>query len=99
MAERGDWHPILAAVEGPTGVWRMVDPDGRDYGVVEIRKVMSGADTRYKTVWRGEVIGWATTLREACSRVHDAYLRAHGPGGAPMADWGGSWRAPTGRER
>ena len=23
-----DWHPILAAVEGLPGVWRMVDPAG-----------------------------------------------------------------------
>ena len=33
----GDWHPILAAVEGPTGVWRMIDPQGR------IAKVYLGA--------------------------------------------------------
>ena len=93
MAAERDWHPIMAAVEGPTGVWRMVDAYGRDYGVVEIRRVMNGADARYKTSWRGEVIGWATTLREACERVHQAYLRAHGPGGAPMADWGETWRS------
>ena len=93
MAERGEWHPIMAAVEGPPGVWRMLDASGRDYGRVEIRRVMAGSEIRYKTVWRGEVLGWATTLREACARVHDAYLRAHGPGGVPMADWGGSWRS------
>ncbi|MET0781894.1 MAG: hypothetical protein ABWZ16_10270 [Microbacterium sp.] len=74
-----DWHPILAAVEGPTGVWRMIDAQGTEYGRVEIRRIMNGTETRYKAVWRGEVIGWATTLREACERVHRAYLKAHGP--------------------
>ena len=74
------WHPILAAREGPTGVWRMIDPQGREYGRVEIRRVNDGHDTRYKALSRGEVIGWATTLREACERVHRAHLVARGPG-------------------
>ncbi|MDF2562556.1 MAG: hypothetical protein K0R99_4002 [Microbacterium sp.] len=82
------WHPIMAAVEGPTGVWRMIDPMGLEYGRVEIRRVMNGTDVRYKAIWRGDVIGWSTTLRDACYRVHDAFLRAHGPGGGPAADWG-----------
>lgn len=88
-----EWHPILAAVEGPTGVWRMVDSSGRTYGRVEIRRVMNGSDIRYKTLWRGEVIGWSTNLREACERVHSAFLHAHGPGGGAMADWGESWKS------
>jgi hypothetical protein len=69
----------MAAVEGPTGVWRMVDPDGRQYGQVEIRRVADGTDTRYKAICRGDVIGWASTLREACWRVHRAHLDAYGP--------------------
>jgi hypothetical protein len=83
-----DWHPILAAVEGPAGTWRMVAPDGREYGVVEIRRVMNGSDVRYRASRRGEVLGWATSLREACSRLHHDYLAAHGPGGGPIAAWG-----------
>ena len=75
----GEWHPILAAIESPTGVWRMIDPQGREYGRIEIRRIMNGADVRYKAMWHGEVIGWATTLREAAERVHRAYLSAHGP--------------------
>ena len=91
-----DWHPILAAVEGPTGTWRLVDPQGREYGRVELRRVRtrradaapSAADTasalpdavpRYRATWQGELLGWATTLRHACERVHGAYVRAHGP--------------------
>jgi hypothetical protein len=87
-----DWHPIMAAVEGPTGVWRMVAPDGAEYGRVELRRVMDGAELRYKATWRGDVIGWAVSLREACWRVHIAYLRSHGPSGGALADWGDATR-------
>lgn len=79
---------MLAAVEGPTGVWIMVAPDGREYGRVELRRVSNGTELRYKAVWRDEVIGWATTLREACWRIHLAFLSSHGPTGGAMADWG-----------
>ena len=82
------WHPILAAVEGPTGTWRMLDGLGKQYGTIEIRRVMNDTDTRYRVTFRDEVIGWATTLRLACEQVHAAFLRAHGPGGGPIAGWG-----------
>ncbi|WP_137843873.1 hypothetical protein [Microbacterium sp. 2FI] len=90
MEKRQAWHPLLAAVEGPTGTWRLVDTLGMEYGSVEIRRVMNGTEVRYRASWGGEVLGWASTLREACERVHAAYLQAHGPGGAPVADWGES---------
>lgn len=65
----------------------MRDPDGRDYGSVELRRVTP--DTlRYRAEHRGNLIGWATTLRVACEHVHAAYIAAHGPGGGPVADWG-----------
>lgn len=70
---------MLPAAEGRTGTWRLIDSFDREYGRVQIRRVMNGTEARYKAVWRGEVIGWATTLREACERVHGAYLRSHGP--------------------
>lgn len=82
-----DWHPILAAIEEPPGVWHMVDPVGREYGLIELRRV-DGGELRYKATRLGEVLGWASTLREACNRVHAAFLAAHGPGGGPVADWG-----------
>ncbi|GAA1983171.1 hypothetical protein [Microbacterium pumilum] len=82
------WHPILAAVEGPTGTWRMLDSLGEQYGTIEIRRVMNDTDTRYRATFRGEVIGWATTLQYACEQVHRAFLRAHGPSGGPIAGWG-----------
>jgi hypothetical protein len=83
-----DWHPILSAIEGPTGVWRMLDASGREYGRIELRRVSHGTELRYKAVWRGEVLGWSVTLREACRRIHSAFLAAHGPSGGPIADWG-----------
>ncbi|MBN9173460.1 MAG: hypothetical protein J0I70_04805 [Microbacterium sp.] len=85
-----EWHPIIAAVEGPTGTWRMIDPSGREYGRVELRRIMNGSDVRYKAIWRGDVFGWATSLRLACERIYIAYLRAHGPQGGAAADWGES---------
>ena len=92
---KSDWHPILSAVEGPIGVWTMVDPSGKEYGRVELRRVANGSQARYKAMWSGHLIGWATSLREACWRVHGAYLAAHGPGGRPMADWGDPYRRQT----
>lgn len=87
MLPRVTWHPILAAVETSPGRWLMRDPDGRDYGAIELRRI--GPDTlRYRAEHRGELIGWAATLRTACERVHAAYIAAHGPGGGPVADWG-----------
>jgi hypothetical protein len=90
-----NWHPILAAVEGPTGTWRMLDGLGKQYGTIEIRRVMNNTDSRYRVMFRGDVIGWATSLRLACEQVHAAFLRAHGPRGGPIAGWG---EAPA-RER
>lgn len=83
-----EWHPIMAAVEGPTGTWRMIDPQDREYGVIEIRRVMNGEQVAYRVTMRGEVIGWAHTLRLACHKVHVTYLATMGNPGPPVADWG-----------
>lgn len=88
MVERR-WHPLLAAREGPPGTWSLVDAFDRAYGTVEIRRVNS-TDVRYRACFHGEVIGWSTNLRLACERVHEAFLRSHGPNGEPMASWGGT---------
>ena len=82
------WHPILAAVEGPTGTWRMIVPHGYEYGRVEIRRVPPEDRVVYKAVQGGELIGWSDTLRLACFRVHMAFLSSLRPGGGPAADWG-----------
>lgn len=82
------WHALLDVVEDPTGTWRLVDDQQREYGRVEIRRVMNGTDTRYRASFRGEVIGWATTLKDAVERVHAAFIRSHGPQGGAIASWG-----------
>lgn len=84
----GEWHPIMAAVEGPPGTWRMVDPSGREYGTIEIRRVMNGTQIAYRAMRHGEVIGWANSLRLACFRLHQAYLASMSPGPGYVADWG-----------
>ncbi len=81
------WHPLLAAQEGPTGTWTLVDAFDRVYGTIEIRRV-NATDVRYRASFQGEVIGWSTTLRIACEQVHDEFLRNHGPNGGPIASWG-----------
>lgn len=43
---------------------------------------------------QGEVIGWSTTLRLACERVHAEFLRDHGPNGGPIASWGATKEDP-----
>lgn len=79
---------MLAAVEGPVGHWRMIDPQGTEYGRIEIRRVDDGARIVYKATRNDETLGWATSLRVACERVHRDFLRAMMPGGGPQADWG-----------
>ena len=71
------WHPVLAAVEVEPAVWSMRD-QFREYGRVELRRTVDGP--RYRCEHAGTLIGWATTLRRACEGVHEAYIRAHGPG-------------------
>lgn len=39
MSRMPDWPPMLAAEERAPGTWTMVAPDGREYGLVEIRRL------------------------------------------------------------
>lgn len=73
-----DWHPILAAAEDEPAHWRMLDSLGVEYARIELRRVQGGV-LRYKVTMRGEVIGWANSLRVACEGAHRAFLRSHGP--------------------
>ncbi|KJL37032.1 hypothetical protein RR49_01144 [Microbacterium ginsengisoli] len=82
-----EWHPILAAVETSPAVWELRAPDGKPYGRVELRRTVDGP--RYRCEHRGELLGWATTLRLGCERVHQAYVRGHGPAGGAVAAWPG----------
>lgn len=64
----------------------MADAFDRVYGTIEIHRV-NATEVRYRASFQGEVIGWSTTLRLACERVHDKFLRNHGPNGGPIASW------------
>jgi len=82
-----DWHPFLSAEEPQPGVWTLTAQyDSEPYGRVEIRRTSDGP--RYRVELYGQLIGWSTTLRLALDRVHGAYLKTLGPGGAAKADWG-----------
>jgi hypothetical protein len=82
---RGEWHPLLAAVEGPAGTWTMRAPDGAPYGV--IRALELGGERGYRAVtWAVEsrdrqLIGYYRTLRAAAMATHRRYLAGHGPRG------------------
>lgn len=90
MGGMADWHPILATVEVETGVWALCDQRG-EYGRIALRRTVDGP--RYRCEFRGELIGWATTLRGACKGVHGAYIASHSPSGPPNSGWAKAWPA------
>lgn len=73
--------PSSATEEREPGVWTMVTPDGREYGLVEIRRL----DGRivYRVTAMGQPAGYAGTLREACARIHHVFIASHSPGPPP----------------
>ncbi|MFI8593712.1 hypothetical protein ACIGCK_04690 [Microbacterium sp. NPDC078428] len=75
------WHPILVAEERTPAVWTLVDGLARDYATIELRRTPDGP--RYRVEYRGELIGWAVSLRVACERAHRAFLSDHGPAPFP----------------
>jgi hypothetical protein len=80
-----DWHPILAAEEVQPGVWVLRDARGEPYGSVQIRSTVDGP--RYRTEYRGELIGWGTSLRQACMRLHQLMLREGTPSMPAANPW------------
>ncbi len=50
---------------------------GHEYGTVTIVRV--DGEVRYRAEFGGRLLGWGTTLRGACERVHHAFVRSHGP--------------------
>lgn len=71
------WHPILAASEPEPGVWVMIDGMDREYGRVAVVRV--NGSVRFRAEFRGELLGYGTTLKGACERVHYEFIRSHGP--------------------
>jgi len=84
---RGEWHPLLAAVEGPVGTWTMTAPDGGRYAVIRMLRI--GGETGYRAVTWAErspdrqLIGYYRPLRAAAAAAHRRYLAGHGPRGLP----------------
>lgn len=79
------WHPLLATVEGPALTWRMLDPDGREYGV--IRLVRLAGEPKCRAEFRGQHLGYGGTLRAACEHVHREYIAAPAPRGGQAAGY------------
>jgi len=80
---RGEWHPLLAAVEGPVGTWTMTAPDGSPYSVIRLLEL--GGEQGYRAVTWAErsderqLVGYYRTLRAAAMAAHRRYLASHGP--------------------
>ena len=71
------WHPILAADEPEPGQWRLLDSYDREYGRITI--VRLDGEIRYRAEFHGDLLGYGTSLRSACERVHMVFVRSHGP--------------------
>jgi hypothetical protein len=80
-----EWHPIMTAREVEPGVWVLSDPVGKSYGSIQIRRTTDGP--RYRTEYRGELIGWGTTLRDSCMRLHQMMLRSSTPSLPAASPW------------
>lgn len=78
------WHPLLDTVEGPPGVWTLVDQRGA-YGTVRI--VREGDERFYRGWLHDDEVGQYPTLRAAVEGVHRAYIGSHGPGGFAPNPW------------
>ncbi|MDT0179184.1 hypothetical protein Q9S36_03045 [Microbacterium sp. ARD31] len=76
-----DWHPMLAAEEGPPGTWVMVAPFGEQYGRVEIRR--QGDRVFYRALHRDRELIECSTLRAATMLIHRAYIATLSPGPPP----------------
>ena len=77
--DRQPWHPLLAAVEGPVGTWRMIDSLDHEYGVIRLVRV--DGQPLYRVEFRGVHLGYGGTLRSSCERVHRALIDAGKPSG------------------
>lgn len=76
-----EWHPQLSAEEGPAGVWTMLDPLGKPYGRVEIRR--AGERVFYRS-WFGDTeLIQTPTLRAATRLVYTAWMATLSPGPPP----------------
>ncbi|WP_067201142.1 hypothetical protein [Microbacterium sp. XT11] len=69
-----EWHPIFLSDEPTPGVWTLQHSTGYGpFARIELRRVEVGL--RYRVEFRGELLGWATSLQVACERAWEAYLK------------------------
>lgn len=73
------WHPLLLARESPPAHWSMLDSWDRVVGTIDLCRTADGL--RYRVEHRGELIGWATSLKIASERLHRVIISAAAPGG------------------
>lgn len=62
-------------------MWRMVDPQGREYGTIEIRRVNNGAEIRYRCTFAVR----SSDGRAPCARARTESTRLSSPHTAPEA--------------
>lgn len=63
--------------EPEPGQWRLIDSEDPEYGRVTI--VRLDGQIRYRAEFREVLLGYGTSLRSACERVHRAFIDSHGP--------------------
>ena len=79
------WHPILATREDTPGVWRMLDSYDREYGLIRLVRV--NGEPSYRCEFRGDLLGYANSLRLGCERVQFAFVQSGQPGGFAPNPW------------
>lgn len=77
---RARWHPVLAAIEGPPGAWR-ISAQFEFYGWIRIVRVAGEVGYRAEAE-DGAMFGCFTNIRAAAFALHGQFVRSHGqPGG------------------
>lgn len=93
-AEQSRWHPLLAAQEGPTGTWSLLDAFDRVYGTIELRRV-SATDLRYRPA---SAASSSAGQRPSASRVSRCTPSSY-EATAPTADRSPTGARPNGSDR
>jgi hypothetical protein len=95
----GGWHPLMATREVEPGVWVMVDPYNRPYGL--IRLVRRGGELGYRCERRlhddsTKLVGYYRTLRTAAYVIHRAFVADHAASSDLPVDVPDRWAIPAG---
>jgi hypothetical protein len=77
--EKPGWHPLLAAIEGPPGVWRMT-AQFEFYGWIRIVRMAGQVGYRAERD-DGELFGYFTNVRGAAAALHADFISDHSKAG------------------